>query len=241
MTSEMVDHHFLNPEGWLFKPWLRLEKTLNRLPQAILTSSHHAAQLLHDQFHVDTSLITPIPDCVNECTEEMTPLRVINVPRIVSEKVRVMRTMFQIFSIPFFSWIMIGGETPCPQPGHERGVLHGVPSQQPPTPAQRTPSGREEFRARGRARRRRVYWRTPWPRRSRLPTISAAIANAKGTVIPTEAEIKRGRVHHHGRCWEDRVEPAFPGLKEQPERARHEVHEPDEEREDRHQHHDDRG
>ncbi|NLS78787.1 MAG: glycosyltransferase family 4 protein [Chloroflexi bacterium] len=65
MTSEMVDHHFLNPEGWLFKPWLRLEKTLNRLPHAILTSSLHAAQLLQDQFHVDTSLITPIPDCVN--------------------------------------------------------------------------------------------------------------------------------------------------------------------------------
>ncbi len=65
MTSEMVDHHFLDPQGWLFKPWLRLEKTLNRLPQAILTSSLHAAQLLEEQFHVDASLITPIPDCVN--------------------------------------------------------------------------------------------------------------------------------------------------------------------------------
>jgi hypothetical protein len=36
----------------------------------------------------------------------MTPLRVRNVPRIVRLKVRMIRIMFQTFSIPRFSWII---------------------------------------------------------------------------------------------------------------------------------------
>ena len=43
---------------------------------------------------------------MNECTDEMTPLRVRNVPKIVSEKVRSTSTMFQTFSMSFFSWII---------------------------------------------------------------------------------------------------------------------------------------
>jgi len=48
----------------------------------------------------------PRPDCVNECTDEMTPLRVRNVPKMVSVNVRSTRTMFQTRSMSFFSWIM---------------------------------------------------------------------------------------------------------------------------------------
>lgn len=71
MTSEMADHHFLNPKGWLFKPFLRLEQLLNRLPQAIITSSNHAASLLKDQFGCAPERITPVLDCVN--AETFTP------------------------------------------------------------------------------------------------------------------------------------------------------------------------
>ena len=47
-----------------------------------------------------------MPDCVNECTDEITPERVRKVPKIVSEKVRMTSTMFQTFSMSFFSWII---------------------------------------------------------------------------------------------------------------------------------------
>ena len=65
MTSEMVDHHFLNDRGPLFHSWRRLEEMLTRLPQAIITSSRNAAHLLQDRFQCDPATITPIPDCVN--------------------------------------------------------------------------------------------------------------------------------------------------------------------------------
>ena len=48
----------------------------------------------------------PSPDCVNECTDEITPLRVRNVPKMVSEKVRSTSTMFHTFRMSRFSWII---------------------------------------------------------------------------------------------------------------------------------------
>src|SRR5438094_131980 len=48
----------------------------------------------------------PRPDCVNEWTEEMTPLRVRKVPKMVSEKVSSTSTMFHTRSMSFFSWII---------------------------------------------------------------------------------------------------------------------------------------
>jgi glycosyltransferase involved in cell wall biosynthesis len=71
MTSEMVDHHFLNADGQLYPIWLRLEQMLNRLPQAILTSSHHAAHLLEKEFGCSAKQVTPVLDCVN--TQVFTP------------------------------------------------------------------------------------------------------------------------------------------------------------------------
>ncbi len=43
---------------------------------------------------------------MNECTDETTPLRVRNVPKMVRQKVRSTSTMFHIFSMFFFSWII---------------------------------------------------------------------------------------------------------------------------------------
>lgn len=66
LTGEMVDHHFLNPQGHLY-PWVfRLEKLIaSRLPDAILTSSLRAQDLLADQFQVPAEMIHPLPDCAN--------------------------------------------------------------------------------------------------------------------------------------------------------------------------------
>jgi len=72
LTGEMVDHHFLNPEGPFFKPARKLEWAINRLPQAILTSSTHARRMLEDDFGVPPERIHPLPDCVN--TETVRPL-----------------------------------------------------------------------------------------------------------------------------------------------------------------------
>ncbi len=74
LTGEMVDHHFLNPEGGLY-PWaFRLEKVIaSRLPDAVLTSSLRAQDLLIDQFQVPARIIHPLPDCAN--LEQFDPAR----------------------------------------------------------------------------------------------------------------------------------------------------------------------
>lgn len=65
MTSEMIDHHFLNPDGSFHRPVRILEEIIDHLPAAIITSSQHAMNLLCDEFHCDAELIHVIPDCVN--------------------------------------------------------------------------------------------------------------------------------------------------------------------------------
>ena len=64
-ASEMVDHHFLNPNGPWYRPMAWLERRIDHLPRAIITSSHNAAALLRNQFGVPPERITTIPDCVN--------------------------------------------------------------------------------------------------------------------------------------------------------------------------------
>jgi glycosyltransferase involved in cell wall biosynthesis len=66
LTAEMVDHNFLNRNGRVFKFIFWLEKFIsNRLPQAILTSSVRARQLLQNDFHVPAARIHPLPDCAD--------------------------------------------------------------------------------------------------------------------------------------------------------------------------------
>ena len=65
MTSEMIDHHFLRPDGPFYGLMRRLEEIINRLPEAIITSSQHAMNLLCNEFGCDGRRIHIIPDCVN--------------------------------------------------------------------------------------------------------------------------------------------------------------------------------
>lgn len=66
LTAEMIDHHFIDPGGWLFPVLYRVEGAITRrLPDAILTSSASAMQLLTGQFNVPTERIVPLPDCAD--------------------------------------------------------------------------------------------------------------------------------------------------------------------------------
>jgi glycosyltransferase involved in cell wall biosynthesis len=65
LTAEMVDHNFLNPRGRFYRLAHWLERRIDHLPQAILTSSHRARQQLIEQFHVPPQRVHPLPDCVD--------------------------------------------------------------------------------------------------------------------------------------------------------------------------------
>jgi len=65
MTAEMVDHRFLKPDGPFYQPARRLEWLINRMPQAIITSSGHGADLLVQEFGCDSRRIYTVPDAVN--------------------------------------------------------------------------------------------------------------------------------------------------------------------------------
>jgi len=65
LTSEMIDHHFLRPDGWAYRPLRWLEETINRLPQAIITSSYHAADLGIRKYGCPANRVHTVPDCVN--------------------------------------------------------------------------------------------------------------------------------------------------------------------------------
>jgi glycosyltransferase involved in cell wall biosynthesis len=68
LTGEMVDHHFLRPDGPFFKLVYRLEGAITRLPAAILTSSNHTAGWLQSEFNVPPERVHPLPDSVNTDT-----------------------------------------------------------------------------------------------------------------------------------------------------------------------------
>ena len=65
MTSEMVDHRFLDPE----KPWYRwlrlLEWRITHLPDAIVTSTQMTALLLEQEFDCARGRVYPVPDSVS--------------------------------------------------------------------------------------------------------------------------------------------------------------------------------
>ena len=65
MSSEMVDHHFLDPDG----PWYRwarlLELRIDQLADVIITSSQLGALLLERDFKCSARRVYPLPDCVD--------------------------------------------------------------------------------------------------------------------------------------------------------------------------------
>ncbi len=68
LTSEMVDHRFLEQTSRLYPIVRRAEWLIDRLPHAILTSSQNAARVLIDEFGVVPARVTVLPDCVNADT-----------------------------------------------------------------------------------------------------------------------------------------------------------------------------
>jgi glycosyltransferase involved in cell wall biosynthesis len=65
LTGEMVDHHFLNPRGIFYRPMRSLERVIDQLPQAVLTSGPHQARGLAADFGISPQKIFHIADAVN--------------------------------------------------------------------------------------------------------------------------------------------------------------------------------
>jgi glycosyltransferase involved in cell wall biosynthesis len=65
LTSEMVDHHFLQEGSWAYRPLRWLETRIDQAAPVLLTSSQHAAELLKRDFAIPEEQIYPTPDCVN--------------------------------------------------------------------------------------------------------------------------------------------------------------------------------
>lgn len=65
LTSEMLDHGFLHRNSPFFQPLRFLEQIANRLPEAVVTSSRNAADILVRDFSYPASRVFTVPDCVN--------------------------------------------------------------------------------------------------------------------------------------------------------------------------------
>jgi len=65
LTSEMIAHRFLQPDGLFYRPLRALEEMINQLPGVIITSSQHAMNLLCNEYGCDRERIKIITDCVN--------------------------------------------------------------------------------------------------------------------------------------------------------------------------------
>ena len=78
LTSEMLDHGFIQPDT-LAHYWLRrLEARINAMPDAIITSTVHSATLLDRVFNCRDN-VTPLPDSVN--LDYFTPTRLLPAER----------------------------------------------------------------------------------------------------------------------------------------------------------------
>jgi glycosyltransferase involved in cell wall biosynthesis len=65
LTSEMMDHKFLRPDSLSHRLLHRLEGGIARWSKALIANSHHAAELLVNQFGCDRQKIHIVPDCVD--------------------------------------------------------------------------------------------------------------------------------------------------------------------------------
>lgn len=71
LTGEMLDHGFLHRESPLYPPVRGLEHVINRLPDAVITSSYNAASVLHHKWGFPRDQLYTVPDSVN--TERFRP------------------------------------------------------------------------------------------------------------------------------------------------------------------------
>lgn len=65
LTSEMIDHGFLQQNGFFYPRVRRLERIIDRWPDTIITSSQHAKDMLCNDFDCPDQGIKIIPDSVN--------------------------------------------------------------------------------------------------------------------------------------------------------------------------------
>lgn len=66
LTAEMVDHSFLDKNGRFYPIAHRLERFITDwFPDAVLTSSIHAQEVLHEEFKIPKARIHALPDCAN--------------------------------------------------------------------------------------------------------------------------------------------------------------------------------
>lgn len=72
LTSEMIDHHFLSADSRWYRFFLWLERRINRLPQAVVTSSWNAARVLREKFAFPPERLFTVPDGVD--TEHLKPM-----------------------------------------------------------------------------------------------------------------------------------------------------------------------
>lgn len=72
MTAEMLDHGFLASANSPLYPMLRaLERGINLMPDAVITSTYNAAALLHREWHFPRERLYTVVDSVN--TDRFTP------------------------------------------------------------------------------------------------------------------------------------------------------------------------
>jgi glycosyltransferase involved in cell wall biosynthesis len=65
LTDEMIQHGILKSNGWLFRLMWGVEKFIDHLPDAVITSSLHGAKLLVEKFGCNPVKVFTIHDCVN--------------------------------------------------------------------------------------------------------------------------------------------------------------------------------
>ncbi|HID53440.1 MAG TPA: glycosyltransferase family 1 protein [Anaerolineae bacterium] len=65
LTAEMADHNFLDVNGRAYQLAYWLEKRIDKMPDAILTSSVKASRLLQNDFHVPPNRLHALPDCAD--------------------------------------------------------------------------------------------------------------------------------------------------------------------------------
>ena len=133
--------------------------------------------------------IGPTGDSANEWTDWITPLRVMKVPISVSSHVSQISTMFQTFSIPRRSWIMmLWMNAVAVSQGRNEAFSTASQAQKPPQPnsiyahcePSKTPSPRNIHAT---SVHLRIILIQVLPS---CPVTSAATANANGTVMPTK-------------------------------------------------------
>jgi glycosyltransferase involved in cell wall biosynthesis len=66
LTSEMIDHHFLSgTQSRLYRPLWRLERWINTQADALITSSHNAAEIVQHEFRFPAERLYTVVDGIN--------------------------------------------------------------------------------------------------------------------------------------------------------------------------------